>query len=126
MKKRMMSLVAVTGVILLLALSIISAQEYKVTKKESTAEKSAQIAEGKSVSVLKILVTNSKTGKATVKVTIPLSLAELVANCEGEHFNLHDHCQVDLKKILSELKKNGPMTLIEVEEDDETVKIWLE
>jgi hypothetical protein len=37
-----------------------------------------------------------------------------------------DDYDIDLKELFAELKKVGPMALIEVYEDDEIVKIWLE
>ena len=50
----------------------------------------------------------------------------MFADCTKDSININSKCDFDLKKILKVLKKNGPMTLVEVEEDDELIKIWFE
>lgn len=76
----------------------------------------------------KVLVTDTQTNKDKVKITLPISLVELFMKCT-ENKNLRidrDEYDIDLKELFAELKKVGPMALIEVYEDDEVVKIWLE
>lgn len=83
---------------------------------------------GKEVKWFKILVTDNKTNKDKVKVTLPISVVEIFLSCVGDkHMKIHDgDCDIDLQAVFKELKALGPMALIEVYEDDETVKIWLE
>jgi hypothetical protein len=50
----------------------------------------------------------------------------MFTDCEKEAIDLKNKCKVSLKTILKELKKNGPMTLIEAECDKEVVKIRFE
>jgi hypothetical protein len=83
---------------------------------------------GKEAKWFKVLVTDTRTNKDKVKITLPISLVELFMKCT-ENKNLRidrDEYDIDLKELFVELKKVGPMALIEVYEDDEIVKIWLE
>jgi hypothetical protein len=66
---------------------------------------------GEEVKWFKLLVTDNKTKKDKVKITLPISLIE---------------CDIDLKELFAELKKLGPTVIIEITEDDETVKVWFE
>ena len=81
---------------------------------------------GNDLTFLKILVTDSRTNKVTVRITLPISLAEILADCTEGKINLRNRCHLDLKKILAELKKDGPPTFVEICGDEETVKIWFE
>jgi len=84
--------------------------------------------EGKEVKWFKVLITDNKTNKEKVKVTLPMSLVEVFIRCSQQK-NLRidrDDYDINLKELFVELKKLGPMALIEVYEEDETVKIWLE
>jgi len=83
---------------------------------------------GKEVKWFKILVTDNKTSKEKVKVTLPLSVVEIFLNCANDkHMKIAEgETDIDLQAVFKELKALGPMALIEVYEDDETVKIWLE
>jgi hypothetical protein len=83
---------------------------------------------GKEAKWFKVLVTDSQTNKDKVKITLPISLVELFMKCT-DHKNLRidrEEYDINLKELFAELKKVGPMALIEVYEDDEIVKIWLE
>ena len=52
---------------------------------------------------------------------------ELVVNsCPEAKFRVEEGCKIELRKFFYELKKLGPLCLIEINEEDETVKIWLE
>jgi hypothetical protein len=83
---------------------------------------------GKEVKWFKILVTDNKTNKDKVKVTLPISVVEIFLNCaDGKSMKIHKgDCKIDLRAVFKELKALGPMALIEVNEDSETVKIWFE
>lgn len=83
---------------------------------------------GKDVKWFKVLVTDAKTNKDKVKITLPLALVEAFVKCaDNKHLRIDDgDCDIDFEALLAELKKVGPMALIEVYEDDEIVKVWLE
>jgi len=98
--------------------------DYKVIKKSS---KKSELKSNGDVTWFKILVTNTKTGKVKVKVTIPIGIVEaLTSACPSGKMKFGGTDDIDFHKVLKELKKVGPMALIEVYEEDETVKIWLE
>jgi hypothetical protein len=84
--------------------------------------------EGKEVKWFKVLVTDTKTGKDKVRVTLPIALVELVLKCaDDKDLNLKEHgCEIDVRALFAELKKVGPMALIEVVDHDELIKVWLE
>lgn len=84
--------------------------------------------EGKEAKWFKILVQDAKTKKDKVKITLPLSLVEVFLKIGyNKHLKIdRDDLDIDLMELFAELKKIGPMALIEVYEDDNIVKIWLE
>jgi hypothetical protein len=57
---------------------------------------------------------------------LPFSLVEILADSTNGDIKIEDKCNINLKKIVQDLKKSGPMTLLEVDEEDEHVKIWFE
>lgn len=84
---------------------------------------------GKTAQWFKVLVTDSRSGKDKVRITLPIALVEAFARCSEGHRNLRidrEGMDIDLGQLFAELKKLGPMMFIEVYEEDETVKIWLE
>jgi hypothetical protein len=83
---------------------------------------------GEEVKWFKLLVTDNKTKKDKVKITLPICLIETLLKCVDED-DLDfegDECEIDLKELFAELKKLGPAVIIEIVEDDETVKVWFE
>ena len=127
MKKRIVVLsIWLVVFILAAALFASAADDYKVIK--NAVNSSATSAAGqKSVQWFKILVTDKAGDKEKVKISLPLSLVEMMINaCPEEKFKVEHGCQIDIRKIWNELKKAGPLALIEVEDHGETVKIWFE
>lgn len=107
----------------LLALNTSSTKDYKAIKKAVKQKKYAKTGD---IAWFKILVTDNKTKKVKVRITLPISLIDSISECLKGDIKIKDKCSINLKKILKNLKKNGPLTIIEVNEDKETVKIWLE
>ena len=83
---------------------------------------------GEEVKWFKLLVTDNKTKQDKVKITLPISLIETLLKCvDDDDLKIEgDDCEVDLKELFAELKKLGPTVIIEIIEDDETVKVWFE
>lgn len=83
---------------------------------------------GKEAKWFKLLVTNTETKKDKVRITLPIKVIELfLEHSHQKHMKYsHDECDLDLKEIFLELKELGPQVIIEVFEDGDTVKIWLE
>ncbi len=100
--------------------------DYQVIKK---AVKDNPVVEpAKEARWFKILVTDNKTGKEKVKVTMPLTLVEIFARCaDSKELRMGKYQGgLNLQELLAELKKVGPLAIIEINEEDETVKVWLE
>jgi hypothetical protein len=95
---------------------------------KKAVKKNPEYEAGKEVKWFKVLVTDNRTKKDKVKITVPISLIELFIKCaHDKHLKINrDECDIDLKELFKELKKLGPTVFIEVVEDDETVKVWFE
>jgi len=76
----------------------------------------------------KILITDNRTSKEKVKVTLPISVVEIfLRHADDKHLRFHDQgAEIDLDQVFKELKAMGPMAIIEVNEDDVTIKVWFE
>jgi sugar phosphate isomerase/epimerase len=101
-------------------------QDFKVIQ---NAVKQAPAAEsGREVKWFKVLITDSRSSEAKVKITLPVALIEAVLACtDGKHFKVDDgECDIDLKAVWSALKKAGPLALVEIEDDGAVIKVWLE
>ncbi|MFC2169160.1 hypothetical protein ACFLRM_01155 [Acidobacteriota bacterium] len=95
---------------------------------KKAVKKNAAYKAGSEVKWFKVLVTDNVTKKDKVKITLPISVVDLLVKSSHNHDLKidRDDCDIDLKELLAELKDLGPMVLIEVYEEDETVKVWLE
>ncbi len=119
-------IVFVLGVFLPNLLLADSKDDIQTIKK--AVKKNPEYKAGEEVKWFKVLVTDNKTKKDKVKITLPIFLIETLLKCVDEDdLDLDmDECDIDLKELFAELKRMGPTVLIEVIEDDETVKIWFE
>jgi hypothetical protein len=77
---------------------------------------------------LKLVLQDSRSGPAKVKITLPVALIEAVLACtDGRHFKVDDgECEIDLKAVWAALKKAGPLALVEIEDGGALIKVWLE
>ncbi|MDI6845333.1 MAG: hypothetical protein QME28_04265 [Candidatus Saccharicenans sp.] len=128
MKKILLITALVLG-ILFLTVEIFPAvdkDDYQVIKK--AVQESGKAEQVKEVKWFKVLVTDNKTGKEKVRITMPIALVEIFARCaKNKEVRLgRDACMLNIEQLLAELKKVGPLAIIEVYEEDETVKVWLE
>ncbi|MDH7492279.1 MAG: hypothetical protein QHH44_00195 [Candidatus Saccharicenans sp.] len=99
--------------------------DYQVIKK--AVQDSPKVEPVKEVKWFKVLVTDTRTGKEKVKITMPIALVEIFARCaENKEVKMGSGCSLNLEQLLAELKKAGPLAIIEVNEEEETVKVWLE
>lgn len=98
-----------------------SADDYKVIK---NAVKSKKRAGG--VSYFHVEVKDKNTKKSKVKIKVPAALIDLLAECTKDEIKIKGDCDIDFKKVLKILKSQGPMTLVEIDDDDVTVKIWFD
>jgi len=127
MKRRIVALgIGLMVFVMAAALFATAADDYKVIR-NAVQSPGAHATGQANAQWLKILVTDQAGGKEKVKISLPLSLVELMINaCPEEKFKIEDGCRVDIKKIWNELKNAGPLALVEIEDHGETVKIWFE
>ncbi len=100
-----------------------SSDDFKVIKNAVKGKKSG------SGLLLKISIFDKKKKKNTVKVTVPMALVEALSDSIDidKTVDLKGKCKdLDIKRILKVLKDTGPMTLVEVDEEDQLIKIWIE
>jgi hypothetical protein len=127
MKKRIFAL-SFCLVVFVLAVVIFAAaaDDYKVIKNAVKSTENSAAGQN-SVKWFKILVMDKDENREKVKITLPISLVEIMINaCPEEEFNIDHDCQIDIRRVWNELKKAGPQALVEVEDHGETVKIWFE
>jgi hypothetical protein len=95
--------------------------------KKAVKENPAYV-KGQEVKWLKVLITDKRAKRDTVKITLPLVLVEAFVRCaDDKHVRMHDaDCDIDFQALLAELKKAGPTALIEISDDDAVLKVWLE
>ena len=96
-------------------------EDYKVIKKAVKGKKVS-----KEVRYFKILVVDNTSRKVKIRLTLPITLVEMLSECTDDSIKIKDHCRIDFKAVFKELKKLGPLCLIEIDNGDESVKIWFE
>lgn len=96
-------------------------EDYKVIKRAVKGKKAS-----KEVAYFKILVVDNASRKVKIRLTLPITLVEMLSECTDDSIRIKSDCQVDFKAIFKELKKIGPHCLIEINNGDESVKIWFE
>jgi len=96
-------------------------EDYKVIKKAVKGKKAS-----KEVRYFKILVVDNTSRKVKIRLTLPITLVEMLSECTDDSIKIKGHCRIDFKAVFKELKKMGPHCLIEIDNGDESVKIWFE
>lgn len=128
MKRTTLTVLAVIGFGLAAAPAFAAAdeQDFKVIQKAVRQSPASEA--GGEARWLKVLITDSASSAAKVKVTLPIALVEAVLACtDGKRFHVTDgDCDIDLKAVFAALRKAGPMALVEIEEDGAVIKVWLE
>jgi len=115
--------------IVALAVGIAAVPLSAFDRKDLTAIRNAVDNEAaKDVKWFKVLVTDARTKKETVKITLPVGLVEIFLRCSDDtKINLRRHgCRIDLRSIWNQLKDAAPLAIIEVEDEGQIVKVWLE
>jgi hypothetical protein len=127
MKKTAVAILAVIA-LTFLAAPVLRAVTNDFQAIQKAVKQNPAYEEGKEVKWFKVLITDTKTGKDKVRVTLPLALVEALVKCaDDKHMKFNDEkCDVDLKMLFAELKKVGPMALIEIMDEGALIKVWLE
>ncbi|MGZ5424559.1 MAG: hypothetical protein ACXW2V_08040 [Candidatus Aminicenantales bacterium] len=132
MKKTTIVILALFAILALAAPAVAANRnDFKVIQSAVKKSPNPEYVEGREVRWFKVLITDSKSSEAKVKLTLPVALIELILSCDDtRHVKINDdkygRCEVDLKALWTELKKAGPMSIIEIEDDGAVVKVWLE
>jgi hypothetical protein len=127
--KKMTALILSVFIVTIIASGILYAErDNDIQAIKKALKQNPQYKSGTEAKWFKVLVTDARTKKERVKITLPVSLIELVMKCtDDKHLTVNrDSYDIDLRALFMELKKLGPTVLIEVNEDEEIVKIWLE
>jgi hypothetical protein len=128
MRKTAIAILAAVA-IALLATPVLRAQNHDDFQAiQKAVKQNPAYEEGKEAKWFKVLITDTKTGKDKVRVTLPLALVEALINCADDKSMKfkEEGCDVDLKALFAELKKVGPMALIEIMDEGSLIKVWLE
>lgn len=128
MKKASILTLAVIAVSFLMAPFLLADRNDDLQAIKKAVKENPGYEAGKEVKWFKILVTDNKSGKDRVKLTLPISVVEIFLRCaDDHHLRIKEgDCDINLGAVFKELKAMGPTALIEVTEDEETVKIWFE
>jgi hypothetical protein len=128
MKKTAWAVLALVGLLFLVPSFVSADQNDDLQAIKKAVKENPSYEAGKDVKWFKVLVTDTKSNKEKVRITLPIAIVEAFVKCaDDKHLRIdHDHCDLDIRELLSELKKVGPMALVEIYEDDEIVKVWLE
>jgi hypothetical protein len=76
----------------------------------------------------KVLIVDKTTGKEKVKVTLPISLVEIFVRCaENKEIKMDGKNQnLNIEQLIEQLKKAGSMSIIEIDDEEAAIKVWLE
>jgi hypothetical protein len=112
------------------ALAATKDKDFRVIQRAVNRDRTpAQAAEARGEAKwLKVLIQDSRSSEARVKLTLPIALIEVLLSCsDSRHFKVDEgDCEIDLKAVWAALKKAGPLALVEIEEDGAVIKVWLE
>ncbi|HOW85070.1 MAG TPA: hypothetical protein P5119_06905 [Candidatus Aminicenantes bacterium] len=88
----------------------------------------AEAREGREPRWFKVLIKDHGSDKASLKITLPVALIEVVlASSDSRRFKVDESCgEIDLKAVWAALKKAGPLALVEIEDDGAVIRVWLE
>jgi hypothetical protein len=128
MMKKITIFVLLAFVLSLAPAHMLMAKDSDLQAIKKAVKKNPNIDPDQEVKWFKILITDTWTKKDKVKITLPVSLIELILEAEHDHhFRIdRDEYDLDIREIFRELKKVGPMAFIEICEDGELIKIWFE
>lgn len=128
MKKAAIIVLVVFTLTLFLMSFLLAERKDDIQAVKKAVKNNPEYKAGTEVKWFKVLVTDTRTKKDKVRITLPISLVDIFIKFSPDK-NLRVNCDdydIDLKELFAEIKKLGPMVLIEVYEDDKVVKIWLE
>lgn len=126
MKKLTIMLLVLFSISLIPSYSVAAIEDVDLQAVKKAVKDNPNYSGKQDVKWFKILITEDN--KEKVKITLPLALMELfMRSAKNKNLRIHDDdLDIDLRELFTELKKMGPMTMIEIYDSGETIKIWLE
>ncbi|NOZ12139.1 MAG: hypothetical protein GXO69_00655 [Acidobacteria bacterium] len=124
MKKLVLVLIVMLGIVPVVRGA--ASDDYKVIKKAVKPGTTA-VTTMDEVKWFKVEVTDMTTGKVKVRITLPISLLDVVSGwCPNNSMDFGNGMKIKLKQLLVALKKAGPLAIVEACEDNEKVRVWVE
>jgi hypothetical protein len=126
-KTALLGLVVVISCFVLTNL-LLSKEDFDLQTIKKAVKKNPRYNADNEVRWFKMIIASKDNKKEKIQVTLPLTLVDLFFDCTKEK-ELKIDCNdtnVDLRKLYRELKKAGPMSLIEIIGEDGILKVWLE
>lgn len=128
MKKVAILVIIIIAISLLLVTVLLCDSRDDIQAIRKAVKKNTAYKPGQEVKWFKVHVTDNTTKKDKVRIKVPVALIEYFIDCASEKDLKikRDDCQVNLKELFQDLKKLGPMSVIEVYEEEVTLKVWFE
>jgi hypothetical protein len=74
-----------------------------------------------------VLVVSARNHKEEFRLTLPLSIVEAIVRDGNARVRVRrSDCQIDLRRLLSKLKRGGAKAKLEIREDGKVFKVWLD
>ena len=128
MKKAAILIVVIILLSLFLTIALVAERNNDIQVIKKAVKKNSAYESGKEVMWFKLLITDNRTKKDKVRMTLPVALVEYFLKCtEDKHMRIkRDDCDVNLMDLFRDLKKLGPMSVMEICEEEVTLKVWFE
>ncbi len=89
---------------------------------------------GRDVRLIRVEVYDYAKKQVVVRVNLPIAFAELLLDSLGDAYRKEiieglkeqGHGAIDLDKLWKSIKEGGPQTILEVNNDEERIKVWVE
>lgn len=93
---------------------------------KKAVSKNPAFEKGREVKWFKVLI--QEDGRDKVKITLPIALIEVfVKHSHSPHLNVDmGDSDINLRELFHDLKNLGPMAMIEIMDEGELIKVWLE
>jgi len=128
MKKEITTGLLIFGLIVAVSAPLLASSQDDIEAIKKAAKQNSHSKAEAEVKWFKVLITDNKAKKDMVRITLPIFFVEMLIDCaDDEPLKIkHDGCEFDLRELFAEMKKMGPVKILEVCEEDHTVKLWLE
>lgn len=128
MKKAAILIVIMVVLCLLLTAVLVAEESHDIQVIRKAVKKNAAYKPGQEVKWFKLLITDNRTKEDKVRMKLPVVLIEYLLKCaEDKHMRItRGECEVDLKDLFQDLKKLGPMSALEIYDEEVTLKVWFE